>query len=569
MAKRILSLFLALLPALLPLPAVLPLSAVLPLALAEDAAPQLTNVLAEDSVLVPGSSWYIEFDSSVAGTVTATLINLSDGSEHSELGQIPVKEGHGILRWDGRLSETETLSAGPWGIVLRLTDGAGNESAAQMIAFDVEAEGGAPAAAAQDDEADAGDGEAPGDGEAEPADEPEKTTPAPTRTPAPEATKKPVPTARTYWEMNPDDYDLDDPEHQQAIWDIMMQPITVLEKDQREHVYPTYEAGAELRPRTNIAGELHGTSQGVNILSEDQDGYTLIEAYSNDGTAIESQHVIDQAAKLIQGYVKTSLLKSVTPSDKYALLVDKLTQKLYIFEDGKIIGELICSTGFPTKDQPYNETPAGEFIVVSWVGQFESGSGSGLMYCDLAMRINGGTLLHEVPHKLSSDGSTRRYANFEAYLGQKASHGCIRIQRAKNEQGQNMRWLWDNLKKNTKVLIWEDKGRTMPDPELPADDTPLYRNLDGGKMYHAVAECPNVKKRFLPLTGDFTYGDLDTAPFDKLTPCPDCHAPLRKETILENWKKAAEQIGAAIPDDVLGSSDQTADEIEGADAPDE
>ena len=109
----------------------------------------------------------------------------------------------------------------------------------------------------------------------------------------------------------------------------------------------------------------------------------------------------------------------------------------------------------------------------------------------------------------------------------------------------------------------------MPDPELPADDTPLYRNLDGGKMYHAVAECPNVKKRFLPLTGDFTYGDLDTAPFDKLTPCPDCHAPLRKETILENWKKAAEQIGAAIPDDVLGSSDQTADEIEGADAPDE
>lgn len=553
MAKRILSLFLA----LLLLPAAVP--AALP-ALAEDAAPQLTNVLAEDSVLVPGSDWYIEFDSSAAGTVTATLMNLSDGTEHSELGQIPVKEGHGILRWDGRLSETETLSAGPWGIVLRLTDKAGNESAAQMIAFDVEAGENAPAADPKDE---------PAGDDAKAADETEKATPAPTKTPAPEATKKPVPTAKTYWEMNPDDYDLTDPEHQQAIWDIMMQPITVLDKDQREHVYPTYEAGAELRPRTNIAGELHGTSQGVNVLSEDQDGYTLIEAYSNDGTAIESQHVIDQAAKLIQGYVKTSLLKTVTPSDKYALLVDKLKQKLYIFEDGKIIGELICSTGFPTQDAPYNETPAGEFLVVSWVGEFISGSGSGMMYCDLAMRINGGTLLHEVPYKKSSDGATRRYATFENYLGQKASHGCIRIQRAKNEQGQNMRWLWDNLKKNTKVLIWEDKGRTMPAPELPADDTPLYRNPDGGKMYHAVAECPNVKKRFLPLTGDFTYGDLDTAPFDKLTPCPDCHAPLRKETILENWKKAAEQIGAEIPDDVLGSGDEAADEIAGKDAPGE
>lgn len=565
MAKRILSILTALLLLLSALPA-----------LGEEgaAAPELTDVIADDSVLTVGESWYIEFDSSVAGTVTATLYNLDDGSELSTLGQLPVKEGHGMLRWNGYIAEDEPLAEGTWGILLRLTDDAGNESAAQMISFDVvhgadtsgadtsgadSPEADAPEA---DDEPGANAGETAGD-----SGDGAEQTPAPARTPAPEATKKPVPTAKTFWEMNPDDYDLDDPEHQQAIWEIMMQPITVLDVDQREHVLPTYEAGADLRPRTNVAGELHGTSQGVNILSEDQNGYTFIEAYSNDGTKWESQHIEDQAAKLIQGYVKTSLLKSVTPSDKYALLVDKLTQKLYIFEDGKIIGELMCSTGFPTKSQPYNETPAGEFLVVSWVGQFTSGSGSGLMYCDMGMRINGGTLLHEVPHKLGSDGTTRRYANFEAYLGQKASHGCIRIQRSKNEQGQNMRWLWDNLKKNTKVLVWEDKGRTMPPPDLPADDTPLYRNLDNGKMYHAVAECPNVKKRFLPLTGDFTYGDLDTSPFDKLTPCPDCNAPLRKETILENWKKAAEQIGAQIPDDVLGEGDGAADEIQGDDAP--
>lgn len=43
----------------------------------------------------------------------------------------------------------------------------------------------------------------------------------------------------------------------------------------------------------------------------------------------------------------------------------------------------------------------------------------------------------------------------------KASHGCIRIQRRANAQGQNMQWLWNNLENKTKVFIWDDRGRQM------------------------------------------------------------------------------------------------------------
>lgn len=491
-------------------------------------APAITGVLADHSELTPGNGWFVEFTAAQAGELTLTLLGEGE-AEDIVVASRQVEAGENRIDWDGLLPDGSAAPAGSARLMLTLT--ANGMRSVHMVTVDILAPEAEKEGAADGEETD------------ETMDDEHIPALAADQ-------KKPVPTATSYWDMNPDEYDLDDPEHQQAIWEIMMQDITVLDKGQREHVYPTYEPGAELRPRTNIAGELHGSSQGVNVVEEDSDGdgYVKIQAYSNDGTAIESSHVIAQAAQFIEGYVKKDLLKTVTPSRKYALLIDKLTQTLYIFQDGAIIGELKVSTGFNTQAQPYNETPAGEYLTVSWVGQFISGN----MYCDMAIRINGGTLLHEVPHKLGSDGKTRYYESFEKYLGQKASHGCIRIQRAENPQGQNMQWLWDNLEKNTKVLIWEDTGREMPPPELPDGDTPLYYNPNGGKNYHLEEYCPGVKDRFLPLTGGFTYGDLDQDEYKNLTPCASCGAPDRRETILENYQKAAEQAGAVIPEDVLG-----------------
>lgn len=286
----------------------------------------------------------------------------------------------------------------------------------------------------------------------------------------------------------------------------------------------------------------------MHVLEEDTDGdgYVLIEAYANDGTKTDNEYMESQNAKKVQGYVKKSILFEVKPSDKYALLVDKLRQKLYIFEAGAIIGELDVSTGLNNAKQPYNESPAGEYITVSKVGDFNAGGGT---IGRFAIRINGGTLLHEVLHDTAKDG-TRIYTQYEAQLGMKASHGCIRIQRRANAQGQNMQWLWNNLENKTKVLIWDDQGRQMYEPELPDGGLQLYRNPKGGSNYHVDANCPGVKEKYLPLTGDFTYGDLEKDEFKKLTPCSACGAPVRPETLYERYVFEANQIGAEVTDEV-------------------
>lgn len=104
-----------------------------------------------------------------------------------------------------------------------------------------------------------------------------------------------------------------------------------------------------------------GRAQGVHILEEDTDGdgYVLIESYSNDGTKTDNEYMESLNAKKIQGYVKKSILFQVTPSSKYALLVDKLRQKMYIFEAGAIIGELDVSTGLNNAKQPVQRIPGG------------------------------------------------------------------------------------------------------------------------------------------------------------------------------------------------------------------
>ena len=314
------------------------------------------------------------------------------------------------------------------------------------------------------------------------------------------------------------------------------------------NIYITNQPGISARPyKENCAGELHGQSQGVHVLEENVDGYALIEAYTNDGTKTENSYMESIAASKVQGYIKASRLQQVTPSDKYALLIDKLRQKLYVFEAGRIVTSLDVSTGKNTKSQPYNETPAGEFITVSRVGNFQAGSST---IGRFAIRINGGTLLHEVLHDVGADGKTKIYTNYEPQLGYKASHGCIRIPRRKNADGFNMEWFWNNLPLKTKVFIWEDKGRQMYAPELPGPDLQLYRNPNGGSNYHIDENCSGVKEQYLPLTGDFTYADLDRSEFSKLTPCVYCGAPQTKRELYNRYVASAQEIGAEITDEV-------------------
>ena len=507
------------------------------------AAPQLSGVFADDAALVAGQDgWYFDFQASESGVIAMQLLSGETGEAIADIGSEAVQAGSGRIAWNGLLADGSAVPSGSYMIAAALKNAAGEESAQSVISLSIYGSQAEYSENVLDLSTLIAEEAAVWEEEMIPEDEEEDAAPA--------FDEQGVPFAASFWEMNPDDYDLKNPAHQQAIWEIMMQPITVLEGDQTENIYITNQPGISPRPyQDNCAGELHGQSQGVRIVEDDTDGdgYVLIEAYTNDGTKANSEYMESIAASKVQGYVKKSRLYTDKPKDKYGLLVDKLRQKLYVFEAGRIISELDVSTGLNNPKQPYNETPAGEFLTVSRVGDFKAGSRTIGRY---AIRINGGTLLHEVLHDVGGDGKTKIYDNYEPKLGTKDSHGCIRIPRRKNAEGMNMAWFWDNLPLKTKVLIWEDKGRKMYDPELPDDSLQLYRNPNGGSNYHLDQNCSGVKEKFLPLAGDFTYGDLQSDEFKRLTPCTSCAAPQRKEKLFERYEKAAEQIGAEITDEV-------------------
>ena len=112
----------------------------------------------------------------------------------------------------------------------------------------------------------------------------------------------------------------------------------------------------------------------------------------------------------------------------------------------------------------------------------------------MGIRFNNGDLLHQVPYVQLADG-TKRFEKYEKLLGTKASHGCVRVARIASEEGLNIKWLWDNLKKGTKLLVWDDDGRPLPYPD---SSTILYYNPDGGQYYHGFTtqESPDAPSGF-------------------------------------------------------------------------
>lgn len=58
--------------------------------------------------------------------------------------------------------------------------------------------------------------------------------------------------------------------------------------------------------------------------------------------------------------------------------------------------------------------------------------------------------------------------------------------------------------------------------------TQLYYNGSGGKFYHVNDKCSSIDEKYYAAMKPFTYDELDSAPYSKLTPCAVCDAP-RKE----------------------------------------
>lgn len=312
-----------------------------------------------------------------------------------------------------------------------------------------------------------------------------------------------------------------DPLDEETAWARLMEDITVLNVNNNEKVYLSDGPNGSRKTTDEHRGFFYGESVAVRVLDE-QDGWTKIEAY-NDCDELEV------------GWVRPGRLKTVTPNQEYGLIVDKMTQRLYIYKEGKLLTTLLISTGTTSgSNSDYNETASGEFLLCSATGGFWSGN----LWCDQAIRFNGGDLLHLVPAIVSSDGTVKDYSICESALGSRASHGCIRVQRVANEDGYNHQWIWDNLrsKKNVKLIVWDDDGRKL---ERLDDSESVYYNPDGGKKYHADARCSSVRSVYLPMTA-ISYGELTRYPYTQLTPCGTCGAPERPETV-DAWNDAIDR----------------------------
>ena len=300
---------------------------------------------------------------------------------------------------------------------------------------------------------------------------------------------------------------------EEAVWQALTAPITVVDdrksSDQRRQMI----VRAEPSNNSKGVGVVTMISQGVHVLERGEE-WSLIECYSS---SFHNSAILNWNA-LIQGYVPTRTLKEITPNQKMGIVIDKLTQRLYIFRNGGLYSTLLVSTGKVNSRQPYNETRSGEYLLVSKVGGFSSDN----FYCPLAIRFNAGDMLHEVPYIQRS----KDYSVTEPKLGSKASHGCIRVQRKANPEGVNMQWIWSHYELNTKILIWEDwQGRQIP---VPDNDTAFYCNTRKNNYYHSSDRCSELGTRY---AREITYGELSGDAGAKLKPCPYCGPTLKRSEL--------------------------------------
>ena len=316
---------------------------------------------------------------------------------------------------------------------------------------------------------------------------------------------------------------------EEAVWQALTAPVTVLDdgKDKAQ----VRQAVIRKEPNAESEGIASVTlaSQGVHVL-ERGETWSKIECYSS---SFHDSPILNWNT-LVQGWIETKYLKTVVPNQEMGFIVDKLTQRLYIFRNGELYSTLLVSTGLTNARQPYNETRSGEYLLVSKVGGFYSDN----MFCPRALRFNDGDLLHEIPYVEKND--IVDYSITEPKLGAKASHGCIRVQRKKNPEGVNHEWIYTNYKQNMKILIWEDwQGRQIPVPE---DEAVFWRNPNRTDYYHCSDHCPLLYTRS---PKEITYGEL-SAETSKLRACPAC-GPVAKKTKLMEFNAAYAEGGDHDP----------------------
>ena len=235
-----------------------------------------------------------------------------------------------------------------------------------------------------------------------------------------------------YWGLTADASDAD-------IWAALTRTMVSVNVGESEsaYIYNATDNGKKI-------GSVSGLSQGLNLIEDLDDGWSVVEAYRNEDGAF------------VRGYIRTNKLRTVEPSNMYGLVIDKAAQTLTVYKNGERIGSCAVSTGLPTVKYLHRETPAGEFITVTRRGTIENSGG----FSKYTVRISGNYHLCEIP---TTKKNGKDYSLMADKLGQKASRGNICLAHDESADGGiNAEWIWDltDSNKKIKVLVFDDKDRS-------------------------------------------------------------------------------------------------------------
>lgn len=145
----------------------------------------------------------------------------------------------------------------------------------------------------------------------------------------------------------------------------------------------------------------------------------------------------DQVPKnILEGFVNSQGIKSKTP---YFIWTDLYRQKTYVFENKSGQWQLLRTMPTSTGNNR-TPTPTGEFEVNAYVPAFGMNKG---YRCKNALHLFGDYLYHSVMF----DVEGKYVLGGQGKLGERASHGCLRL------SPENSEWLYKTMPLGTKVLI--------------------------------------------------------------------------------------------------------------------
>ena len=229
----------------------------------------------------------------------------------------------------------------------------------------------------------------------------------------------------------------EDPDDDEAVWAAITAPAVVATGFEQTKLHIL----AQRDRRAEVVADVYHATVALTVLELFDDGWARVGVWNHGG------------GEYTEGYVRQDQLTVVVPNTRYGLVVDKRTQTLRVYENGRRIGSVRVSTGLQVSGEHilHSETRAGAFLVGSRWASFAS---EGFTY-QYPFRIDGPNLIHQVGWRTRS-GLADGLAEQTPLLGTRASHGCIRVDNTPGEGGINAYWLWTHLAHNTKVLVIDD-----------------------------------------------------------------------------------------------------------------